>query len=221
MLYVQPLSKDDLEWVAHRLRLKISADDIVAQNHERYISEFSKGKVFASKEEELAAFLASGPPRGFYITTKTVYNVKKTHIDIEWKLHPDAQLSVQHWFYRLKPQDQLVLSLAKPIEGTPDHAQLQEHGHKSKFAWDPANWTPFAVAFCFAASRQAAVRCNGKPVQMDATHGTNSQQSPLTTLLGVDEHGNGRPLSWMVSNTTSAVCIAAFLRAFNDRVSHM
>jgi hypothetical protein len=138
---------------------------------------------YTSREEAYRAFLDSNPPRDFYLDEKDVYNVKRSHIDIAWMLHPDTQESCQAWFHRLHPDDQLVLSLAQPIEGTPDNAQMQSGGPKSVFDWNAANWTTLILAFCFAASVAAAVECNGKPLLMDATHGTNLQQFPLTTFF--------------------------------------
>lgn len=216
---LQPLSKEILDWVADQLRLSIPAAAIVDQNQKRFIEEFRKENKLATTTEACIAFLDGNPPRDFYLNDKDVYNVKRKRIDIEWMLHPDPQLSAQEWFNRLPSEDQLVFSLAQPIEGTPDHAQMQNHGPKSKFKWNAANWTPFIIAFCFAASIAAAVECNGKPLLMDATHGTNAQQFPLATILGVDSHKNGRPLAWKLCTSETEKSYEAFLLAFYTRVS--
>ena len=43
---------------------------------------------------------------------------------------------------------------------------------------------------------------HGRVVCMDDTHGTNSCDFSLTTLLVVDEFGEGYPTAWCLSNRT-------------------
>jgi hypothetical protein len=53
---------------------------------------------------------------------------------------------------------------------------------------------------------------------MDATHGTNAQQFPLATLLGVDSHKNGQPLAWKLTTSETTESYEVFLLAFYNRV---
>ena len=54
-------------------------------------------------------------------------------------------------------------------------------------------------------------------VCMDSTHGTNHYDFQLTTLLIVNEWGEGVPVAWLVSNHETTAVIVEFLRGVQVR----
>lgn len=58
-------------------------------------------------------------------------------------------------------------------------------------------------------------------VCMDSTHGTNSYDFKLVTLLVVDDHGEGIPAGWMVSNGEDCLILIEFLKAIKERTGCM
>lgn len=55
-------------------------------------------------------------------------------------------------------------------------------------------------------------------VCIDSTHSTNHYNFPLTTLMVVDEFGEGIPVAFMISNHETAVVMEAFFKAIKSRV---
>ena len=59
-----------------------------------------------------------------------------------------------------------------------------------------------------------------RPVCMDSTHGTNAYDFQLTTLLALDEHGEGFPVAFCYSNHVNEQHMIAFLSVVKDAVGH-
>ena len=57
--------------------------------------------------------------------------------------------------------------------------------------------------------------CNA--VYMDSTHKTNAYDFFLTTLLIIDDYGEGIPVGWMVSNKEEKLMIICFLQAIRKK----
>ena len=57
--------------------------------------------------------------------------------------------------------------------------------------------------------------CNA--VCMDSTHKTNAYDFFLTTLLIIDDYGEGIPVGWMVSNKEEKLMIICFLQAIRKK----
>lgn len=56
---------------------------------------------------------------------------------------------------------------------------------------------------------------------VDTTHGTNQYDFLLTTLLVVDEFGEGIPCAWMLSNREDVLMLMVFFQAIKDRVGEI
>ena len=52
-----------------------------------------------------------------------------------------------------------------------------------------------------------------KVLCIDSTHGTNGYAFTLVTLLGVDEFGEGYPLTWCLSNREDQLLLVNFFKA--------
>ena len=89
------------------------------------------------------------------------------------------------------------------------------------FVCNVDNWTTFILAIMRPSGvAMAAKYGHRRPLQMDATFGTNNLKFPLFTILVVDEHGQGIPVAWMLCSRELTECITAFLQAFKQRVSN-
>ncbi len=55
-------------------------------------------------------------------------------------------------------------------------------------------------------------------VCIDATHGTNSYDFQLITLLVVDEFGEGFPVAWCLSNRTDETLLIHFFKSLREQV---
>ena len=55
-----------------------------------------------------------------------------------------------------------------------------------------------------------------KQAALDSTHGTNAYDFQLTTLMGIDEHGEGFPCAFCYSNRVDEFAMRIFLRAVTD-----
>ena len=55
-------------------------------------------------------------------------------------------------------------------------------------------------------------------VCIDSTHGTNAYDFKLTTIIVVDEYGEGVPVGWMISNREDALILIEFFKTIRERV---
>ena len=60
-----------------------------------------------------------------------------------------------------------------------------------------------------------------KCVCIDSTHSTNHYDFPLTTIMIIDEFGEGVPVAYMISNSEVAAVIEAFYESIKSRVGSL
>ena len=53
---------------------------------------------------------------------------------------------------------------------------------------------------------------------MDSTHGTNSYDFQLVTIIVVDEYGEGYPVAWCLSNREDQFALENFLKPIRKRI---
>jgi len=58
---------------------------------------------------------------------------------------------------------------------------------------------------------------NDKVVCIDSTHGTNAYDFSLTTVIVVDELGEGYPVAWCLSNRTDTALLTYFFQAVKEK----
>ena len=56
-----------------------------------------------------------------------------------------------------------------------------------------------------------------KLVCVDATHGTNSYDFQLVTVLVIDDYDEGIPVAWLISNKESADILRVFFKSIRER----
>ena len=67
----------------------------------------------------------------------------------------------------------------------------------------------------------AMIQYGTKGVQVDATHGTTQYDFLLITVLVVDNHGEGLPVAWAISNKEAINAIALFFQSIYRRVGQL
>jgi len=60
-----------------------------------------------------------------------------------------------------------------------------------------------------------------KIVCMDSTHGTNLYQFLLISILVIDEHGEGLPVAWAISNKEDTNVLTEYLSAVKERTENV
>ena len=58
-------------------------------------------------------------------------------------------------------------------------------------------------------------------VCMDSTHGTNLYGFLLITIMVVDEHGEGLPVAWAISNKEDTYMLTEYLSAVKERTGNI
>ena len=58
----------------------------------------------------------------------------------------------------------------------------------------------------------------GNVICMDSTHGTNMYDFLLVSVMVIDEHGEGIPVAWAISNHEDTSTLVQFLTAVKSRV---
>ncbi len=56
---------------------------------------------------------------------------------------------------------------------------------------------------------------------MDSTHGTNSYDLYLTTVLVLDDYGEGVPLAWLLSNREDTLILVEFMKNIKARIGNV
>ena len=116
--------------------------------------------------------------------------------------HKDDATSVTLWVAEMKQSDNNPVLLYKP--------QGESHEVMSENDFILAFQTPF----------QAHILCScgdDKIVCIDSTHGINAYDFSLTTIVVVDEFGEGYPVAWCLSNNTDTTVLTCFLKSILEK----
>ena len=66
-----------------------------------------------------------------------------------------------------------------------------------------------------------AQKLAGKGVCIDATHGTAGYDFPLTTVMVMDEQGEGFPIAWCLSNHEDFTRMCIFFQIFEAELWYL
>ena len=61
------------------------------------------------------------------------------------------------------------------------------------------------------------IKFGSSAICMNSTHGTNCYDFNRTSLVVVDEYGEGIPVGWMISNRQDTLVTIEFLKSIRDR----
>ncbi|XP_065896991.1 uncharacterized protein [Dysidea avara] len=132
------------------------------------------------------------------ITKKDIRNIEKAFGLRGNERHEDDATSVGLWVEEMRQSDNNPVLLYK-AQGVNDSTLC-----KDDFVL--ALQTPFQAYMLMTFG-------NDKVVCIDSTHGTNA----LTTVIVVDELGEGYPVAWCLSNRTDTVLLTHFFQSVKER----
>ena len=69
--------------------------------------------------------------------------------------------------------------------------------------------------------KDAMIRYGNKVVLMDATHGTTQYDFQLISILVIDDHGEGLPVAWAISNREDRAVLVQFLKSIHEKVGDL
>ena len=143
------------------------------------------------------------PKRIHLITAKDVDNIdRKIGINAEYRRHNDDSTSIGLWVEEMKSRgnDNPVL-FYKPLQkDNPDFMLIIQSSFQAN------------MLKLFSSQRAVFV---------DDTHGTNAYGIHLTTLLVVDEYGEGFPVAWCISTHIDTNSMSKFFDVIKDNVGNL
>lgn len=212
------------EYCTSHMKVKESSIGVVVeycQTHHNHDVQLRHLRVPGSVRASVAAKLEAGVPitkildeirdsvpslgREHLITRQDVLNVKRA-CNIEGvQKHTNDQTSVRAWVCEMAelPYNPVVVFKAQ--------------GDKQGDTMDNIADDDFLLGIQTEFQCDLLRQFGAEAVCMDSTHGTNHYDFYLTTLLIVDEWGEGVPVAWLVSNHETTTVLVEFLRAVKGR----
>jgi len=139
-------------------------------------------------------------------TRKDIANIERAFGLRRAERHKDDATSVAVWVQDMMNSDSNPVLLYKPQGSQPS----QETPSLEQSDFILALQTPLQA--------DMLVKFGSNIICMDDTHGTNSYDFSLITLLVVDEFGEGCPAAWCLCNKTDKYALIDFLMAVKKRV---
>ena len=145
--------------------------------------------------------------REHLIKKRDIINIKrKLNVNCVHK-HPNDLLSVCTWVEELKTLSYNPILAFKPQGDSPSTRTLAPD--------------TFLLALQTQYQCNAFCKYGNKIVCMDSTHGTNIYDFLLISVLVVDDHGEGVPIAWAISNHETEEVLLEFLYAIKERVGEL
>ena len=139
-------------------------------------------------------------------TRKDIANIERAFGLRRAERHKDDATSVAVWVQDMMKSESNPVLLYKPQGSQPSQEtpSLEEND--------------FILALQTPLQADMLVKFGSNIICMDDTHGTNSYDFSLITLLVVDEFGEGCPVAWCLCNKTDKYILIDFLMAVRKRV---
>lgn len=142
------------------------------------------------------------------INKQDIHNIQQQFSIDDVQKHSDDSKSVSAWVVELQSTEYDPVLLYK-AQGLDDLSV----GKSDAFAKDD-----FALCIQNRFQCDMLKKFGNNTVCIDSTHSTKHYNFPLTTLMVVDEFGEGIPVAFMISNHETAVVMEAFFKAIKSRV---
>lgn len=141
------------------------------------------------------------------ISRKDITNIERAYGLKGAQRHKDDATSVDIWVEEMKSSTANPVILYKP-QGQQQTDECQYLGEKDFVL---AIQTPLQANIMKEFS-------NDSVIYVDGTHGTNSYDFTLITVLVVDEYGEGFPVAWCISNREDQLLLVHFFNALKQQV---
>ena len=148
----------------------------------------------------------NGLKRLHLATRKDITNIEKAFGLRRAERHKDDATSVATWVQEMMNSDSNPVLLYKP------------QGSKPTQETPSLNDDDFILALQTPLQAEVLEKFGTNIICMDDTHGTNSYDFSLITVLVVDEFGEGYPVAWCLCNRTDKYILIDFLMAVRNRV---
>eukprot|EP00794_Sanderia_malayensis_P006481 gene6481-7221_t len=155
--------------------------------------------------DEIREDTEHGITRGHLIERQDLMNIKHQYNIELMEKHKQDTVSVECWVEELKKCEFNPVLVYKP-QGKTDFGL-------------PANDFLLGIQTQYQLDRLKAHGSN--IICMDATHSTNQYEFMLTTLLVVDEYGEGLPVAWLISNREDQLVLNPFIAAIKERTGEL
>ena len=136
-------------------------------------------------------------------TRKDIANIQQAYGIQEAQYHKDDATSVNVWVDAMKSNSPNPVLLYK------------QQGEPHSVGCKSLELNNFILVLQTPLQAEVLKKCgHGRVICIDNTHGTNSYDFHLTTLLVVDEFGEGYPTAWCLSNRTDFMPQSTFCMLF-------
>ena len=146
----------------------------------------------------------AGPLTRDHLTTRLdLHNIKHQYnINCMEKDQDDAN-SVLYWVAEMEREEHNPVLCFKSQGENSDHAGVEKND--------------FLLGIQTQFQQDMFVKYAQKLVCVDATHGTNSYDFQLVTVLVIDDYDEGIPVAWLISNKESADILRVFFTSIRER----
>ena len=168
-----------------------------------------KGITFERILDDIRNSLDTSVERIHLATRKDISNIQQAYgIQVE-QYHNDDSISVLTWINEMK-------------QNTPNPVLLYKQQGNATTSQCP-NLTEKDFILVLQTPSQAEMLCkcgHNKTICVDDTHSTNSYDFNLTTVLVVDEFGEGYPTAWCISNRTDLIAMVYYFEAVQRNIGY-
>ncbi len=193
----------------HNHEVKLTYLRIPSQIRVQIASKLLQGISMDRIMDDIRDTIFSKINRQHLISKQDLHNIK-TQFNIEGIVkHKNDLMSVSAWVEELKKMDyNSVLAFKNQGE--------DYHEHITSTTKDD-----FLLCLQTEFQRDMLKNFGSNAICMDSTHGTNSYDFHLTSILVVDEYGEGIPVGWMISNRQDSLILMEFLKAIKSRTGEI
>ena len=176
-------------------------DDI----RKRIAGKLAKGVNLDKILDEIRDNSEDGINREHVIERQDIWNIKHQHNIELMEKHKSDTISIHCWVQELRKCEfnpVLVYKQQGKIEyGLPEKDFIL--GIQTKYQLD-------------------MLKAHGsRIICMDATHSTNQYEFMLTTIMVIDEYGEGCPVAWLISNREDQLVLNPFIAAIKERTGDL
>lgn len=169
-------------------------------------AKISQGVDFERILDDIRERIGENVKRLHLATRKDIQNIERSFGLKTAQKHRDDATSVHFWVQEMENSETNPVLLYKPQ----DHDSLAD--------CPSLNREDFMLVLQTPLQRDLMGTFGNNIVCMDDTHGTNSYDFSLITVLVVDEFGEGCPVAWCLCNRTDKYVLIDFLMAIKNKV---
>ncbi len=167
--------------------------------------QLAQGVEFGRILDDIRDKVSGSFTRLHLVTRKDITNIERAFGLRGSEKHPNDAVSVSAWVEEMK------------VKGTDNPVLLYKPQGEQQGLCHNLNITDFVLVLQTQLQRQMLKSFGpNRVVCADATHGTNSYDFQLISLLVVDEFGEGFPVAWCLSNRTDQILLTHFFRRVKE-----